>query len=232
MKRRSFTLTELLVVIVVIGVLATLGVPMYQGVIENSKATVCEENLKALKTALDIYAMEHDTMPAAISLLPYEYIKKAYAQHMQTEGAWRVKLAYFIVEWQERGLAYAGNFVRDLAKGDIKIITCPNDPTSPAEGGISYGVNSTLVGITSQSYRSLLANTVLIGDCENAMFNSSADLSERHKHPKFLNTETYAQVVTKNGEVLEGSETSFKVKKGKGKGLSKAPAFHSDDDDD
>ncbi len=217
MKKQAFTLTEIVIVVIVIGILATVAIPIYQNTIEDVKAKVCQTNLEILQVALDSYAMEQDKIPATLSELPWEYIQKAYVKILQKKDAWKIKLAYFILEWQKRDFAYAQSFINQLAKGDIKLITCPADTTPPAQGGISYGLDSILGNMSSQEYRALSANTFLIGDCESATFTSSDNLSQRHKH--FF--ENYTQVIDKDAETFECTKGKCKGK-GKGKGLKKS----------
>ena len=79
MKNKAFTLIEIMVVCVVIVILATISIPTYQTIVEKAHATTCESNLNLLKSALDVYIMDHDTMPASLSQLPPKYIDNAYA---------------------------------------------------------------------------------------------------------------------------------------------------------
>lgn len=197
MKKRAFTIMEIIIVVAVIGILATLAFPAYKNVIENSKARVCETNLQALNTALEIYAMDHDVMPGDLSELPPEDVQKAYARILQEKGAWKIKLAYFIVGQEQRGLVYAG-LLTNLAGGNISLMTCPADHTPPAEGGISYGLNSALASMTSQVYRALPASALLIGDSDTTTFTSESSLKERHKYyNNIINVTTYSLSVSK-----------------------------------
>lgn len=210
MRKKSFTLLEIMVVVVIVGILATLGVPFYQNIVENSKSTICEEHLKVLKTAMDIYAMENDTMPASLSRLPQEYIKRAYVSRLGQKDAWKIKLADFILNLKERGLAYAEPFLNILTRGDISLLTCPRDPSPPAQGGISYGVYADLgdtngdgKGMSSQEYRDLIPGTALIGDSDSAIFTNSSELIFRHNRYGILTSERYALSIQKNGEIVK-----------------------------
>jgi prepilin-type N-terminal cleavage/methylation domain-containing protein len=208
MKNRSFTLVEIMVSLVIIGILVTFGVPLYMNVVENSKAKICESNLKALRTALDIYAMEHDSFPASLSLLPRKYIREAYKRQMKEKGAWQIELAYFILQWREQGTAYANyQFLRDdIAKGNLSIITCPKgtDPSS----GISYGVNKdALEGKSYLYYKNTLAgSTPIVADCDSATFTGTGDFAYmRHKRYKvypYFSYMPYYQAITKDGTLL------------------------------
>lgn len=57
----GFTLVEMLIVMVVIGILATVAIPMYQLVPERSKATEADAALGAIRSAMRIYYGEHGT---------------------------------------------------------------------------------------------------------------------------------------------------------------------------
>ena len=60
----AFTLSELLVVMAVVGILSLLAYPAYQRVIESGRATACTANLRQLGMALGLYLGENNqTMP-------------------------------------------------------------------------------------------------------------------------------------------------------------------------
>jgi len=61
MKRdqRGFTLMELMIVIVIIGVLAAIGVPAYKNYVTEAKESACNANRNTIATALGMYYAEH-----------------------------------------------------------------------------------------------------------------------------------------------------------------------------
>jgi len=214
MERRAFTLIEVIIVVVIIGIFATFGYPLYRNLIENSKARVCEANLNALKAALDLYAMEHDVMPGDLSELAPRHIKKAYAKILKQKGSWRLRVADFILDFNKRGLAYAQNtgLMSALSRGNINLITCPADASGPLAGGISYGLWGGLRGLSYQAYQALSANSLLIGDCESNGFNSAADLAPRHRHfwvPTEHYTGAYAHGITVGDEIVKPGREDY-----------------------
>jgi type II secretory pathway pseudopilin PulG len=199
-------MVEIMVALVIIAILATLSIPIFRNVLEEQKARVCKTNLLAIKTALDIYVMEQDVLPATLGELPTEYIDRAYAQLMREKGAWRTKLAYWILDWTKRGSAYAFTLY-EMVKGNKKVMICPGDTNTTR--GYSYGFNKGLEGMTATAYRNLGGNVVLIADANQGNFstlaanNATTGLAlDRHKRFGIAGTETYNQAVTANNTVL------------------------------
>jgi len=58
-EEKGFTLVELLVVIVILGVLAGIGIPTYRGFIDRSYEAATLAELQAVSMAIKYYFMEH-----------------------------------------------------------------------------------------------------------------------------------------------------------------------------
>ena len=58
--RKAFTLIELLIVIIIIGILTTMAVPQYQKMVEKSKISQAFIKMDVLRKAERVYYMQYD----------------------------------------------------------------------------------------------------------------------------------------------------------------------------
>ncbi len=72
---QGFTLTEIMIVVAIIGVLAAIAVPNFIQARTNSRRNICINNLRLITAAKDQYAIENnqaDTVtPSASDVSPY-----------------------------------------------------------------------------------------------------------------------------------------------------------------
>ncbi len=67
MKGRSgFTLMEMMIVLTVIAILASIAIPMYQSIILRTKEAVLKENLHSLRTVIDQYTADKKSAPGVL----------------------------------------------------------------------------------------------------------------------------------------------------------------------
>lgn len=71
-RKIGFTLTELLIVVVIIGVLATLALPMLVKTIEKAKVGEAISNLNLIRTGQKIYFLEYSTFSPGVTDLNIE----------------------------------------------------------------------------------------------------------------------------------------------------------------
>ncbi len=66
-RNKGFTLLEILVVIAVIGILMAILIPRFTGIQTDAKTKQAQSDLRALKTAVEVYRNNNDAYPAAAS---------------------------------------------------------------------------------------------------------------------------------------------------------------------
>lgn len=69
-KKRGFTIVELLVVIVVIGILAAITIVAYTGVSQKAIAASLQSDLDGAKKQLEIYKVQNESYPGSINYCP------------------------------------------------------------------------------------------------------------------------------------------------------------------
>jgi general secretion pathway protein G len=72
----GFTLIELIIVMTIIGVLATLAIPSYVTAIKHAREAVLKEDLHVMRAAIDSYTMDKQKAPQALDDLVQDgYLK-------------------------------------------------------------------------------------------------------------------------------------------------------------
>lgn len=73
---RGFTLIELMIVMVIIGLLAAIAVPMYVQSVRHAREAVLREDLRTLRSAIDSYTVDKQKAPQALDdLVEAGYVK-------------------------------------------------------------------------------------------------------------------------------------------------------------
>jgi prepilin-type N-terminal cleavage/methylation domain-containing protein len=63
-RMRAFTLVEVMVVVVIIGMLAAAGIPTYRHITMRSKVTALENDLRQFTAAIQAYTLQNGRWPA------------------------------------------------------------------------------------------------------------------------------------------------------------------------
>jgi len=103
MHKKGFTLLELLVVVVIIGILATIALPQYTATIEKARSGEAVINIGAIRVALDRYWYQNGSMPADdnFALLdvdnPNNIVNKLYMYSFKDNGTSSTKRKYSVI---------------------------------------------------------------------------------------------------------------------------------------
>jgi prepilin-type N-terminal cleavage/methylation domain-containing protein/prepilin-type processing-associated H-X9-DG protein len=130
MKKSAFTLIELLVVIAIIAVLASIALPVFNKVMERSKATNCANNLRQLGIGLAAYLNDNDDQMFPLTA---------------TGGG---ELVTWPVTMQSK---YVSNWKVFRSPFD-KVTSLRPDIQQPPNVPVSYGVNVNCFGVNAAKF--------------------------------------------------------------------------------
>ena len=82
-REAGFTLMELMIVMAIISILATLAVPSFIGAIKSAREAVLKEDLSVMRAAIDSYTMDKQKAPQSLDDLVQEgYLRSIPADPM------------------------------------------------------------------------------------------------------------------------------------------------------
>ncbi len=75
-REQGFTLVELMIVMLIIGVLAAIAIPSYVSSLKSAKEAVLKEDLHVMRQAIDSYTMDKEKAPESLDdLVSAGYLK-------------------------------------------------------------------------------------------------------------------------------------------------------------
>lgn len=75
-RQEGFTLIELMIVILIIGILVGIAVPVFLSARSSAERRTCESNMRTIKSASNVYASTHETYPTTLASLIPTFIEK------------------------------------------------------------------------------------------------------------------------------------------------------------
>jgi general secretion pathway protein G len=66
-KNKGFTLVEILIVVVILGILAAIVIPQFTDASTQSKVSSCKTTLTSLRSQIELYKIQHNDVPPAIA---------------------------------------------------------------------------------------------------------------------------------------------------------------------
>lgn len=61
--KKAFTLIEILIVVAILGILAAIALPTFQGHITEAREATAKDTLRILRNAIELYASQHNGVP-------------------------------------------------------------------------------------------------------------------------------------------------------------------------
>jgi general secretion pathway protein G len=80
-SEQGFTLVELMIVMVVIGILMAMAVPQYTNSVRNAKEAVLRDDLHVIRTAIDSYTVDQQKAPQSLD----DLVQSGYLKVMPTD---------------------------------------------------------------------------------------------------------------------------------------------------
>jgi general secretion pathway protein G len=120
-SRRGFTLLELMVVMAIIVVLATIGVVRYQKTIERSKEAALRTDLRDMREAIQNYTRDKEAAPTSLDdLVSAQYIARVPNDPVTGQPDWNVDQCDMVLD-------------PDQSSGGICDVHSGSDAVSPFE---------------------------------------------------------------------------------------------------
>lgn len=90
MRREGFTLVELTIVVAILGILAAIVLPTFQGHAAEAKVSSAKSDLRAMRTQIELYKMQHNGTPpgtASGSVVDVTVLEQQFIGTSTADGA-------------------------------------------------------------------------------------------------------------------------------------------------
>jgi general secretion pathway protein G len=112
MRSHGFSLMELLIVLVLIGLLASLAAPVVTGSIQNARESALKESLHNMRKAIDDYYADTGNYPDVLDVL----VQKRYLRKLPLDPITDRKDSWTFVREEREGQP-AGGGIMDVRSG-------------------------------------------------------------------------------------------------------------------
>ena len=97
--RRGFTLVEILIVVIILGILAAIVIPQFTNASQNARESSLQSTLQTLRSQIQLYKLQHgDSLPAADAggcdaIFQFRFLKFAAERNCKTHAGGRERIA-------------------------------------------------------------------------------------------------------------------------------------------
>ena len=72
LNKKGFSLVELMIVVVIMGILIAVAIPLYGNITKNAKNKACAHNIDTIENSAAIYMTEKGSAPTSLDQLTFE----------------------------------------------------------------------------------------------------------------------------------------------------------------
>ena len=74
--KKAFTLVEILIVVAILGILATIALPTFQSHPQEAKESAAKDNLRILRNAIELFTAQHNDVPPGYAIITPDFPSK------------------------------------------------------------------------------------------------------------------------------------------------------------